>query len=120
MNASGQPNRATISSDVARAWVSLPISTTSRGHMITQARGLVAYAGRASEAALIAAVAGLVNGTGSVGAVLQGLFASQLVSLLGWPGLFAVLAAAMLAASLALLPAVAVEAAGLRSKLKAP
>jgi len=89
------------------------------GVLGSSARGLVGFAGRAKEGALIAAVAGLVNGTGSVGAVLQGLFASQLVSLCGWPGLFAILAAAMLSASLLLLPAVAVETAGLQAKLKA-
>ena len=72
-----------------------------------------------SPGSLVAAIAGLVNGTGSVGAVLQGLFASHLVSWLGWQGLFALLAAAMLAASIALQPAVSVEAKARITKAKA-
>ena len=37
-------------------------------------------------------------------------------ALLGWPGLFAVLGVAMLAAAVALRPAVAIEANALRAK----
>ena len=56
------------------------------GILGASARNLVGFAGLAKDAALVAAVSGLVNGSGSVGAVLQGLLAPQLVELLGWAG----------------------------------
>ena len=68
------------------------------------------------DAALISATAGKLNGLASMGAVAQSLLAPQLVKYLGWPGLFAVLGLAMLAAALVLRPAVAIEAAALRKK----
>ena len=82
------------------------------------ARNLVGFAGRAKEVALVAAVAGLVNGSGSIGAVVQGLLAQKLVELLGWSGLYALLGVAMIGASLALLPAVAIEAEAISKKTR--
>ena len=82
------------------------------------ARNLVGFAGRAKEVALVAAVAGLVNGSGSIGAVVQGLLAPKLVELLGWSGLYALLGVAMIGASLALLPAVAIEAEAISKKTR--
>jgi len=58
------------------------------GVLGASARGLVGYAGRAKEGALVAAVAGLVNGSGSVGAVVQGLLTTQILEYSGWAGLF--------------------------------
>ena len=86
------------------------------GILGASARNLVGFAGQAKDAALVAAVSGLVNGSGSVGAVLQGLLAPQLVALLGWAGLFGALAAAMLGAALVLSPAVSIEAEALAKK----
>lgn len=88
------------------------------GVLGASARGLVGYAGLAADAALISSVAGLVNGLASTGAVAQSLLAPQLVALLGWPGLFAVLGCAMLCAAVALRPAVAIEADALKKKSK--
>jgi sugar phosphate permease len=86
------------------------------GILGASARNLVSFAGLAKDAALVAAVSGLVNGSGSVGAVLQGLLAPQLVALLGWAGLFGALAAAMLGAALVLSPAMSIEAEALAKK----
>ena len=86
------------------------------GVLGASARNLVGFAGQASDVALVAAVSGLVNGSGSVGAVVQGLLAPQLVSLLGWSGLFAVLGVAMIGAAAVLAPAVALEADALHKK----
>ena len=81
----------------------------------TSARGLVGYAGYAKESALVAAVAGLVNGSGSMGAVLQGMLTTQILNLAGWAGLFGTLGCAMLGSAIALGPAVAIESEGLRN-----
>lgn len=86
------------------------------GVLGASARGLVGFAGLASDAALVSSVAGLVNGLASTGAVLQSLLAPKLVELLGWPGLFAVLGVAMTGAALGLRPAVAIEASALAKK----
>ena len=83
------------------------------GVLGASARGLVGYAGHADDKALVASVAGLVNGLASTGAVAQSLLAPQLVALLGWPGLFATLGVAMLAAAATLMPAVSIESAAL-------
>ena len=60
----------------------------------------------------------MVNGCGSIGALLQGLVTSGLVAVVGWAGLFVALAAATLATSVVLLPAVAVERKALRREAK--
>lgn len=88
------------------------------GVLGASARSLVGYAGHAHDAALIASVAGIVNGLASMGAVAQSLLAPQLVAFLGWPGLFIVLGVAMIAAALVLRSAVAIEAAALQKKRK--
>ena len=72
----------------------------------------------AGDRTLYAAVSGMVNGCGSIGALLQGLVTSQLVAVVGWAGLFVALAAATLATSVVLLPAVAVERKALRREAK--
>lgn len=69
-------------------------------------RNLVDYAGLES---LGPSVAGLVNGCGSVGAILQGIVTAYLVEKIGWSGLFAGLSFGMAVASLSLLGAVRVE-----------
>jgi len=86
------------------------------GVLGASARGLVGYAGRAKEGALVAAVAGLVNGSGSVGAVVQGLLTTQILEYSGWAGLFGALGLAMVGSAVSLAPAVAIEAAALRKK----
>mmetsp|Transcript_29359 Transcript_29359/g.89932 ORF Transcript_29359/g.89932 Transcript_29359/m.89932 type:complete len:466 (+) Transcript_29359:57-1454(+) len=63
----------------------------------------------AGDRMLYAAVSGMVNGCGSIGALMQGLFTSQLVGAVGWAGLYFTLALATLAGAGVLLPAVAVE-----------
>jgi len=73
-------------------------------------RNLCDYAGRSSEVALAAAASGIVNGCGSIGAILQGGLTSQLVEAVGWSGLYFTLAGAMVLTALAMLPAVMVEA----------
>jgi sugar phosphate permease len=73
-------------------------------------RNLCDYAGRSSDTALAAAASGLVNGFGSVGAILQGGLTAKLVDAVGWSGLFLTLAAAMALAAGATLPAIMVEA----------
>ncbi|KAJ8600959.1 hypothetical protein CTAYLR_006317 [Chrysophaeum taylorii] len=75
------------------------------------ARNLCDYNGLTSRSASNAApaVSGLINGCGSVGAILQGLGTAALVDLFGWTALFISLAAAMALATLFLLPAVALE-----------
>ena len=72
----------------------------------------------AGDRTLYAAVSGMVNGCGSIGALLQGLVTSRLVAVVGWAGLFVALAAATLATSVVLLPAVAVERKALRREAK--
>jgi len=86
------------------------------GVLGASARSLVGYAGHSSDGELIASVAGLVNGSGSVGAVLQGLLTMQVYKLTGWPGLFGFLGFAMIGSAVALLPAITIEADGLRKK----
>jgi len=73
-------------------------------------RNLCDYAGRSSEVALAAAASGIVNGCGSIGAILQGGLTAQLVDAVGWSGLYFTLAGAMVLTALAMLPAVMVEA----------
>lgn len=84
----------------------------------SSSRNLVEYAGRAADGALIAAASGLVNGAGSLGAVIQGMLAPHLLALVGWSGLFGILALSMVLASLGLLPAIAIEKRGLDAKKK--
>jgi len=80
-------------------------------------RTIVDYgAETAGDRTLYAAVSGFVNGCGSVGALLQGLFTSQLVDAVGWTGLFLTLAVATLGGAGALLPAVQVEDVALKKK----
>eukprot|EP00967_Tisochrysis_lutea_P155164 scaffold309912_cov31-Tisochrysis_lutea.AAC.4 len=86
------------------------------GVLGASAKNLVGFAGRGKEAALVAAVSGLVNGSASAGAVAQSLVASQLVSLLGWGGLFALLGLLMVSASVSLWSAIAIEAFALAKK----
>ena len=86
------------------------------GVLGASARGLVNYAGRAKEGALIAAVAGLVNGSGSVGAVLQGKLTGPIMQNFGWSGLCGTLGLAMVGSAIALQSAVAIECDGLRKK----
>jgi sugar phosphate permease len=86
------------------------------GVLGASARGLVGYAGLDSDKPLVASVANLVNGLASLGAVAGSLLAPQLVAFLGWPGLFATLGVAMLAAAATLIPAVAIEAATLEKR----
>lgn len=74
------------------------------------ARNLCDYDGAASDAALAAAASGLVNGCGSVGAILQGGLTAKLVDAVGWSGLFATLSLAMAATAVAVRGACAVEA----------
>lgn len=59
------------------------------------------------------AVAGVVNGCGSLGAILQGFGTAYLVAALGWRGLFFTLASLMTLAFFLLIPAVKLEAAAL-------
>ena len=75
-------------------------------------RNLCEYAGAT---ALAASASGLVNGCGSLGAILQGSLTGGLVGRAGWSGLFFTLAGAMLATSIAVRPAVAVEAEAKRA-----
>jgi len=77
------------------------------------ARMLVEHAGMQEDPNLAASVSAMINGCGSVGAVLQGVLTSKLVESAGWDGLFLTLAGAMLLAGLALGSAVSVEAEGL-------
>eukprot|EP00962_Isochrysis_galbana_P017438 scaffold5016_cov118-Isochrysis_galbana.AAC.9 len=86
------------------------------GVLGASAKNLVGFAGRAKEAALVAAVSGLVNGAASAGAVAQSLVASQLVEFLGWGGLFGLLGVLMVCASVSLWSAVGIEAAALAKK----
>lgn len=73
-------------------------------------RTLVDYSPEiAGDRTLYAGVSGMVNGCGSIGALVQGLFTSQLVGAVGWPGLYLALGAAVFGGAGALLPAVAVE-----------
>lgn len=73
-------------------------------------RTLVDYSPEtAGDRTLYAGVSGMVNGCGSIGALVQGLFTSQLVGAVGWSGLYLALGAATLGGAGALLPAVAVE-----------
>ena len=65
---------------------------------------------RAHDAKLPAAVSGLINGCGSLGAILQGLATAALVAKFGWQALFLTLATLMAIASLFLLPAIQLEA----------
>ena len=55
------------------------------------------------------AISGLVNGAGSLGAIFQGYLTPKVVDALGWRGLYNGLGGAMLVATLALGPAVALE-----------
>ena len=64
---------------------------------------------RMTDAKLPAAVSGLINGCGSVGAILQGMGTAALVSRFGWTALFVALAVLMSSASIVLLPAVRLE-----------
>jgi sugar phosphate permease len=73
-------------------------------------RNLCDYAGLSSEVALAAAASGVVNGFGSVGAILQGGLTAQLVDAVGWSGLFFTLAGAMALTAGVLLPAIVIEA----------
>lgn len=72
------------------------------------ARNLCDYAG--ADMALAATAAGVINGCGSVGAILQGGLTAQLVDAVGWSGLYFTLAAALVLTAAVLVPAVAVEA----------
>eukprot|EP00586_Coscinodiscus_wailesii_P000071 CAMPEP_0172480132 /NCGR_PEP_ID=MMETSP1066-20121228/5097_1 /TAXON_ID=671091 /ORGANISM="Coscinodiscus wailesii, Strain CCMP2513" /LENGTH=481 /DNA_ID=CAMNT_0013241183 /DNA_START=124 /DNA_END=1569 /DNA_ORIENTATION=- len=72
-------------------------------------RNLVDYAGLTSDKALPASVSGMVNGCGSIGAILQGTVTAKLVDSFGWSGLFYALGISMTIASLSLLDAVRVE-----------
>jgi len=78
-------------------------------------RNLCEYAG-SSDVALAAAASGLVNGCGSIGAILQGGLTAQLVDRVGWAGLYATLAVAMTATIVAVLPAVSVEVKAMRQE----
>ena len=71
------------------------------------ARNLADYNGAASRAA--ATISGLVNGMGSLGAILQGFLAPKLIDLIGWHGLFSVLGLCLVVAAATLVPAVALE-----------
>jgi len=77
-------------------------------------RNLCDYAGLSSSVA--ASVSGFVNGCGSLGAIVQGAAASQIVDLAGWVGLFGSLGAALVLTCLILLPAVGVERRALDGK----
>jgi len=79
-------------------------------------RNLCDYAG-SSDVALAAAASGLVNGCGSVGAILQGGLTGKLVDNVGWSGLFLTLASAMAATAAALVPAVGVELRAFASRV---
>ena len=74
------------------------------------ARNLCDYAGRSSEVTLAAAASGLINGFGSIGAILQGGLTAQLVDVVGWSGLYFTLAGAMLLTALSVAPAAIIEA----------
>ncbi len=80
------------------------------------ARNLCEYNARPDAAELSPAVSGLVNGCGSVGAILQGFGTAGLVAALGWRGLFYMLAGLMALAFAALLPTIALERAALRGR----
>jgi len=73
------------------------------------ARNLCDYAGLSDDHSLAASVSGLINGCGSVGAIVQGVLTAKLVDVAGWEGLFLSLALAMVSTAFALRPAVAVE-----------
>ncbi|KAL3918944.1 MAG: hypothetical protein SGPRY_005811 [Prymnesium sp.] len=62
------------------------------------------------ECSLAATASGIINGCGSVGAILQGGLTAQLVDLVGWSGLYFTLAIAMAATVAVLIPAIKVEA----------
>ncbi|KAL1523725.1 hypothetical protein AB1Y20_018655 [Prymnesium parvum] len=72
-------------------------------------RNLCDYAGRSSEAALAATASGIINGCGSVGAILQGGLTAQLVDVAGWSGLYFTLAVCMVGTAAVLIPAIHVE-----------
>jgi len=82
-------------------------------------RNLCDYAGLSSEAALAASASGVINGCGSVGAILQGGLTAQLVDLVGWSGLYFTLAGAMAVTAAVLLPAIQIEARAVDAKAKA-
>lgn len=77
-------------------------------------RNLCEYNASPDANALAPAVAGLVNGCGSLGAILQGFGTAKLVDVLGWKGLFFSLAGLMSLAALILVPVIRLEAAALR------
>jgi sugar phosphate permease len=54
--------------------------------------------------AAAATAGGIINGTGSIGPIIGGLFAAKLSLVLGWSGLFSVLGGGALVAALVILP----------------
>ena len=78
-----------------------------RARSLARARARRRYNGVAPQNA--ATISGIVNGMGSLGSIVQGWLTPILIERIGWRGLFNLLGALLLAASLALIPAIAVE-----------
>merc|ERR1712066_1228146 len=72
-------------------------------------KNLVDYAGTSDDRAIAAAVSGMVNSCGSIGAILQGTYAAKILDLVGWKGLFFALGIIMFIVALVLRPAANVE-----------
>ena len=79
-------------------------------------RNLCDYAG--ADVAVAASAAGVINGFGSVGAILQGSLTAKLVDAAGWSGLYFTLAGAMVLTAVALVPSIQVEARAFEAKSK--
>lgn len=54
--------------------------------------------------AAAATAGGVINGTGSIGPIIGGFFASKLISMLGWSGFYSLLGGGALVAALVILP----------------
>lgn len=80
-------------------------------------RNLVDYGGFNQDPAAAAAVSGMVNSCGSIGAILQGNLTAKLLDVAGWTGLFLTLACAMFLAALSMVPAVRVETKAKKKRL---
>mmetsp|Transcript_22450 Transcript_22450/g.47287 ORF Transcript_22450/g.47287 Transcript_22450/m.47287 type:complete len:147 (+) Transcript_22450:3-443(+) len=105
----GQPLWGGALHVIAMATVGFLIATPDSVLGGAASRNLCDYAGASKDVALAAAASGLVNGCGSIGAIVQGVLTAKVVDFAGWSGLFFALSAAMAATAALLRPAVDIE-----------